>query len=99
MRYPQAYVLQVLNGNFQVIAQKKQLMGKLTALLPLLCRNQVFLVPQCAYLLESVWEVVNQMPWEFVLKLLPKNKKLTDLQKLITFDRNTFSAIFLSPDF
>jgi len=39
------------------------------------------------------------MPWEFVLKLLPKNKKLTDLQKLITFDRNTFSAIFLSPDF
>jgi len=59
----------------------------------------VFLAPQCAYLLESVWEVVNQMPWEFVLKLLLKNKKLTDLQKLITFDRHASSAIFLGPDF
>ena len=47
--------MQALNGNFQVIAQKKQLMGKLTAPLPLLCRNQVFLAPQCAYHLESVW--------------------------------------------
>ena len=60
-------------------------MGKLTALLPLPCRNQVFWVPRCAYLLESVWEVVNQMLWEFVPKLLLKNKKLTHLQKLITF--------------
>lgn len=39
------------------------------------------------------------MPLEFVLKLLPKNKKLTHLQKLTTFDKHASSAIFLSPDF
>jgi hypothetical protein len=47
----------------------------------LLCVRTIVPITGNAYLLESVWEVINQMQWEFVLKLLLKNKKLTDLQK------------------
>ena len=49
-------------------------MGKLTALLPLPCRNQVFLVPRCAYLLESVWEAMRLWQGASILPLLTSFK-------------------------